>query len=495
MGGVQGQLRVHMTAAAERFPGNCDSCDMSRNMFSAGTDCETWVPFLRFDSEPYAMHDRDAAFYGKAYIMHGSFVEHDLFISFDNQFFGINDEEAAAIAPAQRWILEVGYECLHNGGWDRISLMGKRIGTFMGDSGSEWNEVYWEQNKYILGNNLGAITVTRISYLLGLTGPSVSVDTACSASLVAANSAAHWMRSATFQRNGKDIRSLPQTISMQQYAICQGILCINHPGGWIGECAATMLSFRGRCFTFDSSADGFIRGEGSCCGFLEAKHDDLADAGSQSLAVLMASSTNQDGRSASLTAPHGPSQQECIRISLREAGLIASEVWGTECHGTGTALGDPIEVGANKGIMQYNRDEKPYFHCTAKAHVGHEEANAGICGLLKVMIMMNAGFVTPNPHLRSLNPHLDVAAYPVYFNNELSQIRSNGICFGVSSFGFGGTNSRADCWVNPEKGAFRSGTRVVLSKEEASMWVNQLIDNVGTSEEFAGFVWDHKDGH
>eukprot|EP00416_Gambierdiscus_australes_P032945 CAMPEP_0171089046 /NCGR_PEP_ID=MMETSP0766_2-20121228/21140_1 /TAXON_ID=439317 /ORGANISM="Gambierdiscus australes, Strain CAWD 149" /LENGTH=467 /DNA_ID=CAMNT_0011546877 /DNA_START=51 /DNA_END=1454 /DNA_ORIENTATION=+ len=467
---------------------------MTFNMFSLGTDAQTEVPFMRFDKDLYSLEDRDAILWGKAYIMHGAFVSNDVLIGFDNRFFGISEEEAEAMAPSQRWVLEVGYETLFKAGWTKQTLLGQRIGTFMGDSCGEWNQVYWKQDKYVISCNLNAVTCTRLASCLNLTGPNVSVDTACSASLVAANSAAHMMRRFTYRKQDQLPLTYQRPENELNYAVCMGILAMVHPAGWIGECAATMLSYRGRCFTFDSSADGFIRGEGCCSAYLRSNHDDhVEDPSERPLAQIMGSCVNQDGRSASLTAPHGPSQQECIRQSLREGNLKAGEVMLGECHGTGTALGDPIEVGANKGVMFGNRDV-PMMHCTAKSHVGHEEANAGTCGLLKVMLMLNAGVSTPNPHLRSLNPHLDVHHYPILFVNELACTQLQNQCFGVSSFGFGGTNSRADCWAETEKGAFKHGTATVLNKNESYYWIGKIMQNVGTDKEFEGFLYE-KSGH
>merc|ERR1711988_818646 len=160
------------------------------------------------------------------------------------------------------------------------------------------------------------------------------------------------------------------------------------PGGWIGECASTMLSYRGRCFTFDNSADGFIRGEGCCCAFLQSKHDEHLKHAERTLAKLIGACVNQDGRSASMTAPHGPSQQEVIRNSMREGGLSAGIITIAECHGTGTALGDPIEVGALRGVMKAGRTY-PFMKTSAKTNIGHLEAAAGVAGLIKCIVMLN----------------------------------------------------------------------------------------------------------
>jgi len=291
-----------------------------------------------------------------------------------------------------------------------------------------------------------------------------------------------------------------------------GILVMLSPFGWIGECAGLQNSVKGRCFTFDESADGYSRGEGCCAAYLEARYGEHRDVGDRSLAVVAAMCTNQDGRSASLTAPHGPSQTECLRKCIREAFLHPGECYVGECHGTGTALGDPIECGAVRTVMKNARDGvSPYIHVTAKAHTGHEEANAGVCGLLKIMLMLNASITTPNPHIRKLNSHLDLVEYPVMFGNEMIQIfappkeenRGNldtagGVqVFGVSSFGFGGTNSRAELWCEAERGRWKNGQATQLTKEEAGELINEFLKSVGEGEELPVFLGHegHKSGH
>lgn len=499
--GESGCDRVHVKSMTERFPAGAENCDMSFALFTAGSDTLLEPPLTRFDKDLYYAPDRDAPLRGLAYIIHGSFVNEDQLIGFDNDFFGIDIEEAQAISPSQRWVMEVGYEVLWKAGWTKQGLRGQCIGSFMGDSGSEWNVIYLKKDRYQLTNNSGFVTCSRLSHTLGLTGPNVTVDTACSASLVATNAAAHMM----VRRNtqiGEKIAPLSEDNMKDQaqlkYAVCMGILVMLHPGGWIGECAATMLSYKGRAFTFDVGADGFIRGEGCCAVHLAAENDGERAAGERSLAVLLGSCANQDGRSASLTAPHGPSQQMCIRASLAEARLQPGEVQVGECHGTGTALGDPIEIGAMKSVQFNKRGESPLLHASAKSNVGHEEANAGTCGFIKVVMLLNGGVSTPNPHLTALNPHLDVVAYPVMFTNELTCSAQRAMCAGVSSFGFGGTNSRADLWADVEKGPFKDGTHTELSPNEGAKWIKRLLDSESSGTQYQVVQQlgvQHKKGH
>jgi acyl transferase domain-containing protein len=221
-------------------------------------------------------------------------------------------------------------------------------------------------------------------------------------------------------------------------------------GSYISLSGPGMLTSNGRCFTFDHSADGFARGEGIGSIKFKVTVDCLEAMGSY--AKLIGACVNQDGRSASMTAPHGPSQQEVIRNSMREGGLSTANITIAECHGTGTALGDPIEVGALRGIFKAGRSI-PFMKTSAKTNIGHLEAAAGVAGLIKCIIMLNYSTGAPNCHLLVLNPHLDVAGYPVYFETESVDFGHNSGLTGVSSFGFGGTNARADVWGHATKGA------------------------------------------
>jgi len=170
------------------------------------------------------------------------------------------------------------------------------------------------------------------------------------------------------------------------------------------------------------------------------------------LACVIGTNVNQDGRSASMTAPHGPSQQKCILASMQEAGLKPSQITIAECHGTGTALGDPIEVGALREVMK-DRDEDAIIMTSGKSNFGHMEACAGLGGLAKCITMLNAMSGGPNVHLRSLNPHIDYVGYPAVFIDEMVDVNCNRGVSGVSSFGVGGTNARGDLWGRCLRGA------------------------------------------
>lgn len=462
--------QLHIMSIMERFPLGCFGADKVWAMFVGGTDGLTMPAASRFEYELYYMADRDAIQFGKAYTMHGSFVEQEHLVCFDNSFFGVTDEDAMAMSIQQRWILETGYDALHKAGYTKQSLNGARIGTFIGDSGAEWSQVNPAGlSKYTLEDDACSFTVGRLAYCLGLRGPCCHCDTACSASMVGVNAACNMMRPGRHA----DTQHLTS-------AICMGILAMVSPSGWIGECASTMLSFEGRCKTFNSTADGFIRGEG-CTAINIQQGNPLADdqwETSGRLAVMYGTACNQDGRSASLTAPSGPSQQECIRISLRQAQINPAEVGFGECHGTGTALGDPIEVGANKAVFTVaGRENYPHKLVTAKSHLGHLEACAGVCGLAKTTLMLIHQVTTPNCHLHNLNAHLDLVGYPVMMTNELTDTFQEGSYGGISSFGFGGTNTRGDVWARALRGTSRkNGKKAVLERDEAKMWISRALD-------------------
>ncbi|CAE7780146.1 ppsA [Symbiodinium sp. CCMP2456] len=220
--------------------------------------------------------------------------------------------------------------------------------------------------------------------------------------------------------------------------ICCGTQLAYGPFGFVGCCSGGMLSFKGRCFTYDVSADGYLRGEGVSSIFLELK-----EFGREVFTLMPASQANQDGRSASITAPNGPSQERCIRACFREAKYQPAEVDCFETHGTGTALGDPIEVGAFKRIYAQSQRAHPLMVTSSKTNLGHLEGGAGMAGFIKCILQVMRCEASPNIHLRERNPHLDVEGFPTQFLSEGLVTHYNTAVTGVSSFGFGGTNAHA----------------------------------------------------
>jgi len=362
------------------------------------------------------------------------------------------------MTPSHRTLLEEGYTCLYKYGYTKETVRGRNISVYVGDTGSDFSPQAAMYNPELIakGRHMTetswtgaspAMTCGRISMCLGLTGMASAVDTACSASLVAVQVAAHNLRK-TIPGQGRTHLGQHPTEAMPA-----GVSVMVGPYSFIGLCSGTMLSQKGRCHTFNDTADGYARGEGAVCCFITLSDND-ADVQNQ-LACIMGINANQDGRSANLTAPNGPAQQACIRASMHEAGMTASEICVAECHGTGTALGDPIEVGALKGVMDPRTN--PIGETSAKSNIGHLEACAGITGLQKCVMMMNSSVGTPNVHLGMLNANMDMSGFPVYFHTEFYDTNVEAGVSGVSSFGFGGTNARADVWSRATKGHRKTG--------------------------------------
>lgn len=446
--------RVNIMGVQTRYPGLGADFDKYWNMLVAGADTQIQVPIQRWDIDVYYRAEHTIGF---SMTCHGAHMTQDEVELFDNEFFGISAEEVQVMAPLQRIALEVGYGALYNAGHRREEMKGWGCGVFVGDSGSDWDQLCPTINALRPFGRSNAITCMRLSHLMGLTGPCHTSETACSSSLVAMGCAHMSMRTPV---EGQDN---PSICTGMKDAIVIGINTMVGPGTYISLSGPGMLTHKGRCFTFDQSADGYARGEG--CGSIKLKtcDDDYESMGR--VAMLVGSCVNQDGRSASMTAPHGPSQQDVIRNSMREGGLDPKTITIAECHGTGTALGDPIEVGALRGVMKDKR-VAPFLKTSTKTNLGHMEAAAGMGGFIKCLAMLNFCAGAPNNHLVTLNPHLDVSGYPVVFETEIMDFGHNSGLTGVSSFGFGGTNARADVWGNAQKGHRKCVTGTVLKEKK-----------------------------
>ena len=338
--------------------------------------------------------------------------------------------------PQQRLLLEVTWEALERAGIAPERLSESQTGVFMGMSTNDYAQLLAQAhatnladqyNAYIATGNAASTAVGRISYSLGLQGPNLAIDTACSSSLVAVHQAC---------------RSLQSHES--ELALAGGVNVILAPDTMILLSKAKMLSPDGYCKTFDVSADGFVRGEG--CGVMVLKR--LSDAqrdGDNILAVIRSSVINQDGASSGLTVPNGTAQERLIRETLFKAKLTAMDIDYIETHGTGTALGDPIEVNTLSSVFSEGRTaDNPLVIGATKANIGHLEAAAGIAGLIKVVLAMQHKAIPQQIHFKVLNPHIEI-------NEALIQIprakrawerqKNRPRRAGISSFGFSGTNA------------------------------------------------------
>ena len=315
---------------------------------------------------------------------------------FDPQFFGITPREAVRMDPQQRLLLEVAWEAMENAGRPAEELAGTRTGVFVGIGGNDYSKVCVGQDDYYqridahmgTGNAL-SIAANRVSYVFDFHGPSAAVDTACSSSSLAIHFAVESLR-----RGESDA------------ALAGGVNMILTPETTIAFSKARMLSPEGVCRPFDARANGYVRGEG--CGLVLLKRlDDAERDGDNILAVLRATSVNQDGRTSGISAPNSQSQMACIRAALKQAGLTPDDIDYIEAHGTGTPLGDPIEMLALAQIFGTNDSAaRPCYVTSVKANVGHMETVSGVAGLIKIVLMMQHEQIAPQTNFESLNPHI-----------------------------------------------------------------------------------------
>jgi len=441
--------RAMVMSAAFRFPADAHGPESGRMMWLAGSDGAVKVPSQRYDVDLYYSPEMYTA---PLYTNHAGCVNDGLMLCFDNEFFGIAQEEAKVLDPSQRNIMETGYEALRAAGYTKAGLQGLACGLYLGDAGTDWVETArWLQAEQAAQGNVsphirtgvnGGVNCTRLSYILGMRGPCVGSDTACSSSLVSFSQAHRTISNALFDQRA------PTASSRVSKALVMGISLIDGLSTSFAYCAAQMVSIAGRSLSFDESANGFVRAEG--CGAVYLKRGDDEEDAQQMLACAIGCNANQDGRSASMTAPNGPSQSSCIRNSMLEAGLSPNNIAIAECHGTGTALGDPIEVGALREVMR-TRDY-PMIVTSTKTNFGHMEACAGMGGIAKCILMLAGSSGTPNLHLKCINPHIEFVGYPALFATEVSDSRVSMGISGVSSFGVGGTNARADLWARSVTG-------------------------------------------
>ena len=346
---------------------------------------------------------------------------------FDAAFFGISRREAERMDPQQRLVLEVAWEALENAAIAPSSLAGSQTGVFIGISTADYMHMQAGAfDGYTAIGNAFSIAANRLSYRLDLRGPSVAVDTACSSSLVAVHHASEALR-----RGDCDL------------ALAGGVNLVLSPDLSLSLAKAGMLAADGRCKVFDAAADGYGRGEGCGVAVLKRLADALA-AGDDVLAILCGTAVNQDGRSNGLTAPNGPAQQAVVGAALARAGAKAADVGWVECHGTGTLLGDPVEVGALTATLADGRDRaRPLLLTSVKANVGHLEAAAGIAGFIKAVLGLRHGMVPAQAGLDEINPLLKIAGTPVRIPLANEPWPDGNQLVGVSSFGFGGTNAHA----------------------------------------------------
>ena len=417
---------IAIVGLACRFPGGADSPEAYWQLLANGVDAVTEVPPERWDINQYYDPDPDAS--GKMYARHGGFLKN--VAGFDSWFFRISPREAQSLDPQHRLLLEVAWEALEDAGVAPDGQKGTATGVFIGLTTNDYAQLLMREGEgrgldafFFTGNPANA-AAGRLAYAFGFQGPALAIDTACSSSLVAVHQACASLRAG-------ECRS----------ALAGGVNLVLAPENTIAVCRTRALSPDGRCRTFDRGANGFVRSEG--CGLVVLKRlsDAIAD-GDLIRAVIRGSAVNQDGASSGFTVPNGPAQQAVIRQALGDTP--PGDIDYLEAHGTGTALGDPIEVGAAAAVLGQNRDpSRPLYIGSVKTNIGHTEAAAGIAALIKTVLALEHGEIPPHLHCHDPNPLIPWDTLPV----RVPQIRTpwpssaRPRLAGASAFGASGTNA------------------------------------------------------
>ena len=410
-----------------RFPGGIDDPESFWRLLEENVDAIREVPADRWPIDEF--YDPDPNTPGKMTTRWGGFLS-DI-DRFEPEFFGISPREAPSIDPQQRLLLETSWDALDRAGQTPEGLMGSDTGVYVGICGNEYQAMAISDvdaiDAYSLLGTSHSASVGRLSYWLGLKGPNVPVDTACSSSLVAVHLACQALRAGECS-----------------LALAGGVNVLLAPAVTVYFSRLRAMSPTGRCHAFSDAADGYVRSEG--CGLVVLKR--LADArrdGDRIVAVIRGSAINQDGRSSGLTAPNGPSQEAVIRRALADAKVSPEHVGYLEAHGTGTPLGDPIEVQAIAAALGQGRPaDAPLVIGSVKSNIGHAEGAAGIAGLIKAALCLQHRTIPRSLHCGSPNSLVDWSALPVRVAAEARSFRpapGGGRYAGVSSFGFSGTNT------------------------------------------------------
>ncbi|HOL65721.1 MAG TPA: beta-ketoacyl synthase N-terminal-like domain-containing protein, partial [Accumulibacter sp.] len=427
--------RVAITGYSFRLPGT--SAESYWQDLLAGRDLVTEVPADRwaFDSFLHTQKSHPGTSYTFAAGTIGDVS------TFDAGFFGISPREAALMDPQQRLLLEMSWEAIENSGIVPSSLRGGDCGVYIGLASLDYSFRLADDLSAIDSStatgNTASIAANRISYVFDLRGPSMAIDTACSSSLVAFHQACRAILSGE-----------------TRLALTGGISLHLHPYGFLGFAKATMLSQRGRCRVFDASGDGYVRSEGGGMFLLKDYAQALAD-GDPILAVIAGSAVNTDGRKSGLTVPSVQAQAALLEKVYAQAGIDPAAIDYLEAHGTGTAVGDPIETRAiGDALGQRRPKNRPLPIGSVKSNMGHLETASGVAGLVKVLHCLQHRTVPATIGLEVPNPHIHFDEWNLTPVTRNLSLRPTGkLTIGINSFGFGGANAHVIVESPPERDA------------------------------------------
>ena len=411
-----------------RLPGGADSTESLWNLLCSETDATCVVPETRWNAARY--HDPNPSKVGKIVTRRGGFLSE--IDQFDPQFFGMSPREAHSLDPQQRLLLRATWEALEDGGIPADGLAGTDVGVFIGGFTLDYQllQNLGSTSRYRFKSHsatgmMMTMLANRISHAFDFRGPSMTIDTACSGSLVAVHLAAHsiW--------NGEC-----------DLALAGGVNIMIGPNTAIAESKSGFLSPEGRSKAFDDSADGYARGEGGAIVVIKPLQRALDD-GDEIYAQILGTAVSQDGRTDGITVPREAAQEAAIRTALQRAGVHPTEVGYVEAHGTGTPVGDPVEMRALASALTFDRlATNPLLIGSVKTNIGHLEAGAGVAGLIKAALVAKHGYIPANLHLRSPTRHVSLADLKIDVprtGRPFPQYERRVV--GVNSFGFGGTNA------------------------------------------------------
>jgi len=408
-----------------RFPGGSNSVQKFWENLKSGKDCVTEVPKDRWSIEEYYHNNEKVE--GKTNSKCGGYIDH--FDEFDAGFFGISEREAEQLDPQQRHVLEVTWEAFEDAGLKPSNYVHSKTGVFIGGFTLDYKIMQFADTQEVATHTAVGSMMTmlsnRISYVYDFRGPSMSIDTACSSSLVSMHEACMSLKN--------------QECDM---ALAGGVEIICTPEYYVAESKGGFLSKDGRCKTFDASANGYVRSEGCGIVLLKRLEDAIAD-GDNIYAVVRGSLVNQDGHTNGITVPNGEAQESLLREAYERAGINPHDVKYVEVHGTGTEVGDPIEVNAVGSVFGKGRSGDLCTISSVKANIGHMEAASGMASVIKAVCILKNKQIVPQIGFHNLNPKLQLEEMNLRIPKDIEQFpETNGpAIIGVNSFGFGGTNA------------------------------------------------------
>lgn len=464
--GVQCAVR----GVALNLPNRCETMNGYLGPLTNGTDFGVEIPFRRWDHfrESHGM----AGWYSpepdiwrhnrfRTNIKHATFIEgHDLF---DNKFFNMSVLESKVTDPNQRLALESAYESLHFAGYTKKSLMQAFIGVYQGHTASDWDKIEHEQAGGCAGSYSPTIASNRVSFSLGIMGPSFTIDVEGAASLAAIYQGAH-----DIIPSG-DWRKPPTTAS-----VCGGVTLNLSTYWW--PVHNQFMSIAGRSLTFDQSASGYIKGEGVCTATLK-RHGEIVenkvvlDESHPNVAIIAGWAMINSGANAGLTAPSGPSMQKVVGDSVRVARISPLDVDAIETHGAGQYIHDATEVSCLSKSLRHmpGGDEEVLCVNSSKSKMGFCQESAGIAGFFATIVSQKIGIVSPNVHCKTLNPYITLEDYAVHIPTEATSFRTSSSFHGITAYGFGGTNVHTLLHTDLDSERFPTD-QVDLDRQVFSFW-------------------------